>query len=86
MIDLAGSESAAKSGAEGQRLREAAHINASLAHLATVFDAMARKAPHIPFRNSQLTQFLQVWIGLSIVGIIFWPCYMTDGSFFGTNG
>jgi hypothetical protein len=33
------------SGAEGQRLREAAHINSSLAHLASVFDAMARKAP-----------------------------------------
>jgi hypothetical protein len=59
LIDLAGSESAGKSAAVGDRLKEATHINSSLTHLATVFDAIVRKASHIPFRNSQLTQYLQ---------------------------
>jgi len=55
----AGSENATKSQATGDRFKEAMFINSSLTHLASVFDAIVRKAPHVPFRNSQLTQFLQ---------------------------
>ena len=48
-----------KSGAEGQQLLEAQHINKSLSALGNVMHALASKAPHVPFRDSKLTQLLQ---------------------------
>lgn len=41
--------------AEGVRLKETQAINKSLSCLADVFNALAKKAPHVPFRNSKLT-------------------------------
>ena len=49
-----------RSAVEGDRLREAQYINKSLSALADVLEAMDKKAPHVPFRNSRLTHVLQV--------------------------
>ena len=48
-----------RSEAVGERLEEAKHINRSLSALGDVMAALAAKAPHVPFRNSKLTQLLQ---------------------------
>merc|ERR1719424_2008085 len=59
LCDLAGSERIARSGAEGDRLKEAININKSLSCLTDVFNSLAQKQAYIPFRNSKLTYLLQ---------------------------
>ncbi|GET87911.1 C-terminal motor kinesin, putative [Leishmania tarentolae] len=59
LIDLAGSERVDKSGAEGQRLKEAVSINKSLSALGDVISGLAQNSKHVPFRNSALTFLLQ---------------------------
>jgi len=59
LCDLAGSERIARSGAEGDRLKEAININKSLSCLTDVFNGLAQKQAFVPFRNSKLTYFLQ---------------------------
>lgn len=59
MVDLAGSERVGKSGAEGNRLREAQYINKSLLALGDVIYALRSRHGHVPFRNSKLTYLLQ---------------------------
>jgi kinesin family protein 4/21/27 len=63
LVDLAGSERAKKTGAEGDRLREANNINQSLTTLGLCITALAGKARHVPFRNSKLTQLLTNSLG-----------------------
>lgn len=58
LIDLAGSERVSRSGAAGQQLLEAQHINKSLTALGCVMQALAQKRDHVPFRDSKLTQLL----------------------------
>ncbi|XP_063168890.1 kinesin-like protein KIFC3 isoform X2 [Candoia aspera] len=59
LVDLAGSERVGRSGAEGNRLREAQYINKSLSALGDVIHALRSRQGHVPFRNSKLTYLLQ---------------------------
>jgi len=66
LVDLAGSERIERSGASGDRAKEAMAINKSLSALTDVFAAIGRKGGHVPYRNSKLTYLLQ-------------PCLSGDG-------
>ncbi|XP_035540732.1 kinesin-like protein KIN-12D isoform X2 [Juglans regia] len=67
LVDLAGSERQKTSGAEGERLKEAANINKSLSTLGHVImvlvDVAHGKLRHIPYRDSRLTFLLQDSLG-----------------------
>ena len=63
LIDLAGSERLARSGAQGQQLKEAQNINKSLSALGDCIQSLVAKSKHVPFRNSKLTFFLQDSLG-----------------------
>ncbi|KAG9140540.1 hypothetical protein Leryth_016047 [Lithospermum erythrorhizon] len=67
LVDLAGSERQKISGAEGDRLKEAATINRSLSTLGLVImslvDLAQGKQRHVPYRDSRLTFLLQDSLG-----------------------
>jgi len=63
LVDLAGSERLSRTGASGDRLKEAQNINKSLSALGDVIAAAASKQGHIPYRNSKLTHVLQDSLG-----------------------
>ncbi|KAF0888925.1 hypothetical protein E2562_020147 [Oryza meyeriana var. granulata] len=67
LVDLAGSERQRTSGAEGERLKEAANINKSLSTLGLVImslvDQAHGKQRHVPYRDSRLTFLLQDSLG-----------------------
>ena len=64
LVDLAGSERQSKTGASGQRLKEATKINLSLSTLGNVISALVDgKSTHVPYRNSKLTRLLQDSLG-----------------------
>ncbi|TMS22335.1 Kinesin-like protein KIF20B [Larimichthys crocea] len=66
LCDLAGSERCSRTQNTGERLKEAGNINSSLLTLGKCINAMrlnqhAKFQHHIPFRESKLTHFLQVF-------------------------
>jgi hypothetical protein len=68
LVDLAGSEKVGKTGATGDRLKEAAGINKSLSVLGLVISTLADKAQGktkviVPYRDSCLTRILQNALG-----------------------
>ncbi|XP_078414399.1 kinesin-like protein KIF17 [Cetorhinus maximus] len=64
LVDLAGSERQAKTGATGDRLKEATKINLSLSALGNVISALVDgRSKHIPYRDSKLTRMLQDSLG-----------------------
>ncbi|XP_071387506.1 uncharacterized protein [Centroberyx affinis] len=63
LVDLAGSERAAKTGAKDHQLKEANSINKSLSALGDVISALSSELPHVPYRNSKLTQVMQDSLG-----------------------
>ncbi|KAI1890554.1 hypothetical protein AGOR_G00154880 [Albula goreensis] len=64
LVDLAGSERQSKTGATGERLREATKINLSLSALGNVISALVDgRSKHIPYRDSKLTRLLQDSLG-----------------------
>lgn len=69
LVDLAGSEKVAKTGATGDRLKEAVGINRSLTFLGLVISKLAEiasgkgKGIIVPYRESCLTRILQNALG-----------------------
>jgi kinesin family protein 3/17 len=64
LVDLAGSERQSKTGATGDRLKEANKINLSLVYLGNVISALVdSRSTHIPYRDSKLTRLLQNSLG-----------------------
>eukprot|EP00768_Dysnectes_brevis_P007932 gnl/Dysnectes_brevis/6925_a11157_224.p1 GENE.gnl/Dysnectes_brevis/6925_a11157_224~~gnl/Dysnectes_brevis/6925_a11157_224.p1 ORF type:complete len:1027 (-),score=323.56 gnl/Dysnectes_brevis/6925_a11157_224:101-3181(-) len=66
LIDLAGSERAARTKNKGIRLREGANINRSLLALGNCINALCRakgKRVYVPYRNSKLTRLLKDSLG-----------------------
>jgi kinesin family protein 3/17 len=64
LVDLAGSERQSKTGATGDRLKEATKINLSLSALGNVISALVDgKSNHVPYRDSKLTRILQDSLG-----------------------
>ncbi|KAJ3306149.1 Kinesin-like protein kif21b [Kappamyces sp. JEL0829] len=65
-VDLAGSERLKRTNAEGDRKKEGISINQGLLALGNVISALgdeARKAGHVPYRDSKLTRMLQDSLG-----------------------
>lgn len=64
LVDLAGSERIEKTGAVGDRLKEAQNINLSLTLLGNVINKLTEPGSlHIPYRDSKLTRLLQDALG-----------------------
>lgn len=63
LVDLAGSECLTKTGATGERMEEAKHINKGLLTIGRVINALTEGAPFIPYRDSKLTRILKESLG-----------------------
>lgn len=63
LVDLAGSECLTKTGATGERMEEAKHINKGLLTIGRVINALTEGQPFIPYRDSKLTRILKESLG-----------------------
>jgi kinesin family protein 3/17 len=63
VVDLAGSEVIDQSGVTGDALGQAQSINLSLSLLSRVMRALVGRKPHVPYRDSPLTQLLMDSLG-----------------------
>jgi len=72
LVDLAGSERQGKTGATGDRLKEATKINLSLSALGNCISALVDgRSSHIPYRDSKLTRLLQDSLGGNTKTVMF---------------
>jgi len=72
LVDLAGSERQSKTGATGDRLKEATKINLSLSALGNCISALVDgRSAHIPYRDSKLTRLLQDSLGGNTKTVMF---------------
>jgi kinesin family member 3B len=79
MVDLAGSERQSKTGATGQRLKEATKINLSLSALGNVIAALIdSRSTHVPYRDSKLTRLLQDSLGGNTKTVMIANCGPAD--------
>jgi kinesin family protein 3/17 len=82
LVDLAGSERQSKTGAAGDRLKEATKINMSLSALGNVISALvAGKGKHIPYRDSKLTRLLQDSLGGNTKTVMIACCSPADDNY-----
>lgn len=79
LVDLAGSQRLSKTGAEGDRLKQAQKINLSLSALGNVISALVDgKSHHIPYRDSKLTRLLQDSLGGNTKTVMIANCSPAD--------
>ena len=81
-MDLAGSERLSKTGAKGDRMKEAQKINLSLSALGNVISALVEgRSQHIPYRDSKLTRLLQDSLGGNTKTVMLANCSPADYNF-----
>ena len=82
LVDLAGSERLSKTGAKGDRMKEAQKINLSLSALGNVISALVEgRSQHIPYRDSKLTRLLQDSLGGNTKTVMLANCSPADYNF-----
>jgi kinesin family protein 3/17 len=82
LVDLAGSERLGKTGATGDRMKEAQKINLSLSALGNVISALVEgRSQHIPYRDSKLTRMLQDSLGGNTKTVMLANCSPADYNF-----
>lgn len=82
LVDLAGSERQTKTGATGDRLKEATKINLSLTALGNVISSLVDgNSTHIPYRDSKLTRLLQNSLGGNAKTVMCANCGPADYNF-----
>merc|ERR1719231_943758 len=86
LIDLAGSERAAKTGATPEQLKEANSINKSLSCLGDVISALTDGDSYIPYRNNKLTLLMQDSLGGNAKTLMFVNFSPADYNADETNG
>lgn len=83
LIDLAGSERAAKTKNQGKRMIEGANINRSLLALGNCINALgdrANRGAYVPFRDSKLTRLLKDSLGGNCRTTMIATCTPTETS------
>jgi len=79
IVDLAGSERQSKTGATGDRLKEATKINLSLSTLCHVISSLVDpKCTYVPYRDSKLTRILQDSLGGNTKTVMIAACGPAD--------